>query len=151
MSWFDAIFDTIREVFDRVINVFGRITHFFNWIIDVADYIRKLIMCYIPSLFGWLRAYLDCGVAKIGTFLDCFFYYGLEVFGKIIYLPVALIFYFSDSTDLEQSLWGSIESIDQEINTSTGYHICHYSDSIQTKCYKCNIPKLKKPPIWPVF
>ena len=151
-----TVFDEIREAFTKVYDVFNlvgdvfkRITHFFNYMIDFFNYLRKLFTCYLPSLFEYLGAHLKCGVEKIQSFLDCFFYYALEIFGKIIYLPIMLIFWFSESTDIENSVWKSIEDLDKTIYSFTTIHISHYSDSIQKKCYKCDIPKLKKAPKFP--
>jgi hypothetical protein len=150
------VFDEIQNAFMKVYDIFNLIGDFFknvkiffNNLINFFHYLRKLFTCYLPSLFEWFKAHLDCGVEKIQSFLDCFIYYALEIFGKVIYLPIMLIFWFSESTDIEKSVWESIEDLDKTIYSLTTIHISHYSDSIQKKCYKCNIPKLKKPPIWP--
>jgi hypothetical protein len=116
----------------------------------VFNYVGKMVTCYIPGVFLWSKDHLICGVQKIGSFFDCFIYYAAEIFGKVIYFPVMLIFYFSNSTDLEKSIWDTIENLDQKIYKASGFHICHYSDSIQTKCYKCNVRKLVRAPAWPL-
>lgn len=144
-----SIFDQIGDIFNSIGDVFNRITEFFNYMIKFFDYLRKLFTCYLPNLFEYLGAHLKCGVEKIKSFFDCFIYYILEIYGKVIYFPIMLIFYFSESTDMEKSIWDFIEEMDQMIHKSAGIHICHYSDYIQTKCYKCDVPKLKKAPKFP--
>jgi hypothetical protein len=139
-----------RMLGDTLFDGFNSVKRFFNKLIDFYDYLRKLFTCYLPSLYEYLKAHLICGVDKIQSFLDCFIYYALEIFGKVIYFPIMLIFWFSESTDIEKSVWESIEDLDKTIYSFTTIHICHYSDKIQKKCYKCDIPKLKLPPKWPL-
>jgi len=135
------VFQVIPDTFNKVADLFNQIARFFK-------YMGKIFTCYIPGVMGWLFDHLKCAGDKIGTLFDCFVYYLLEVFGKIIYFPVMLIFWFSNSTDLENKIWDTIEGIDKKIFKSSGLHICHYSDYVIKKCYKCEIRRLVHPPKW---
>jgi predicted PurR-regulated permease PerM len=139
---FGSIFGIIPDIFNKVANIFTSIG-------KVFDYVKKIIMCYIPGVAEWLGDHLKCAISKIQSLFDCFIYYAIEIFGKVIYFPIMLIFYFSNSTDVENAIWNSIERLDRKIYKSTGYHICHYSDSVQNKCYKCSVRKLVHAPKWP--
>ena len=125
--------------------IFETVPDFFNFVGDVVN-------CYLPNTFHWIWDHVTCGFDKIQSLPDCFFYYALEIFGKMLYLPIALIVYFTKSQDTENGIWESIESIDKTIYEASGdykIHISHYSDSINEKCYKCKIRKYKRMPSWP--
>jgi hypothetical protein len=125
-----------------MVNVFTAVSDFFN-------YIGAVVNCYLPNTMGWAFDHVGCAFDKVATLFDCFFYYLLDIFGKILYLPIALIFFFTGMLSVEADIWDSIESVDKTIHDATGLHICHFSDFIQGKCYKCNIRKLKRAPEWP--
>ena len=141
---FADIFGVIPNIFNKVFSIFTGIGAFFV-------YIGKIVTCYIPGLFKWLYQHLVCTISKLQSFFDCFVYYAFEIFCKVLYFPILLFFFFSGLTDLENSIWDNIEQIDIQIHNLTGYHICHYSDSIQDKCYKCKIGPLVRAPRFPSF
>jgi hypothetical protein len=142
---FMDIINPIPRVFNIIFNAFDTLGKFFRWI-------GSIVTCYIPGLLFWLFKHLICMVSKIVSFPDCFFYYALEIFGKILYLPIGIIFFFTGMSKTERQVWRSIEKIDVKIYSATGVHICHYSDAINAKCYKCplEIGPLVHPPDWPL-
>jgi len=140
------------EIFDEVTKGFKRIGKFFVSIGQVFTYIPKLFKYlawyigkvfdnitkafkYIPSVFQWLGSYLTGGVRFITNLNKCFGWYSLDIFGQILYSPVKFLFWLFSLQNIENMLWDYAESIDCMVKKYTGYHLIHYSDSIQDRCY----------------
>lgn len=85
---------------------------------------------------------LFCAMQMIQNFTSCFFWYALDIFGKILYLvPQIFILFLTfigvPAKELETKIWDGLESLDQIVVDASGYHIIHFPKSIRDKCYNC--------------
>jgi len=115
---------------------FTDITGFFvkaaNGIIKIANMIIELINKVI--------FYSKCAFMLLINFfiVPCVFWYILNLFGAIIYLPFAFIFWFIGINDVvEDYLWGTIYVFDEFMHDFSGYHFAHFPDSVNKQCYSC--------------
>lgn len=89
---------------------------------------------------------IKCSVKLLSNFADCFWYYALEILGKLIYFfLVKLWFYiawfgsgFNNAIwKAEDGLWALLEAVDRKAIDSAGFHIIHYPKDIRDQCYNC--------------
>jgi hypothetical protein len=142
------------EIFDEVIKGFKRIGNFFKSIGDIFSYIPRLFsylaayikrvfenitqaFLYIPAVFTWLGSYINCGMKFITNLNKCFGWYSLDALGNILYSPFRFLFWLFSLEYIENMLWGYVENLDCMVKKYTDYHLIHYSDSIQDRCYSC--------------
>jgi hypothetical protein len=140
-----AVFDEVTKGFKRMVNFFKVIGRVFEWIGDLFRYLFWYIghifdnfskaFNYIPRVFQWLGSYLTGGLKFITNLNKCFGWYSLDVLGQTLYSPIKFLFWLFSLQYIEDMLWGYAESIDCMVKKYTGYHLIHYSDSIQDRCY----------------
>lgn len=115
-------------------------------------YFLVQIMIFINVTGEYVFTRLACGVEKAGTFGDCFFYYMIDLIGKVLYLvfisfPIWLIEFitngFIPGKKVEKIMWQRFEAIDRCIFDIAGFHIIHFPKSIRDKCYGCRVLKEK--------
>jgi hypothetical protein len=115
----------------------------------------------------WFAKFFSCMVDTLFALPKCFLWYGLDIAGRILYLPFRFIFFMLDTfisgfesdengnkikifEDFDHSLWCLLDDLDHYIHNKeglgTGMHIIHFQDSIMTKCYKCKIDNVQPPP-----
>lgn len=85
---------------------------------------------------------LFCAMQMIQNFTSCFFWYALDIFGKILYLvPQIFILFFTflgiPATELETKIWNGLESLDRIVVDASGYHLIHFPKSVRDRCYNC--------------
>jgi hypothetical protein len=139
------IFDEMAKGFKRMIAFFKMIGRVFVWIGEFFRYLFEFIVrifknigeafLYIPKVFIWLGSYLTGAVRFIKNLNKCFGWYSLDVLGQILYSPYKFLFWLFSLQYIEKMLWGYAESIDCMFHKYTKYHLIHYSDSIQDRCY----------------
>ena len=141
-------FDGINELingFKRMINFFKTIGRLFEWIGKLFRYLFSFIrrifdnfaeaFKYIPRVFLWLGSYLTGGLRFITNLNKCFGWYFLDVLGQTLYSPIKFLFWLFSLQYIDTMLWDYAESIDCVVKKYTGYHLIHYSDTIQGRCY----------------
>jgi hypothetical protein len=115
-------------------------------------YFLVQIMIFIQITGEYVFTRMACGVEKIETFGDCFFYYMLDLIGKILYLvlitfPIWIIEFVSagciPARKVEKRVLQYFETIDRCIFDMFGFHIIHFSKSVRDKCYGCRVLKEK--------
>lgn len=131
--------------FKRMINFFKLVGRIFGYVGELFRYLFKYIQRvmnniaeafkYIPRVFVWLGSYIAGGMKFITNLNKCFGWYGLDAFGQTLYLPVKFIFWIFGLQEIEKMLWKIVEDIDCMAKKITGYHLTHYPDSIQDRCY----------------
>lgn len=139
------IFDEVGKGFKRMIGFFKMIGKVFEWIGEFFRYLFNFIVRvfnnigeafkYIPRVFTWLGSYLTGGIRFITNLNKCFGWYGLDIIGQILYAPYKFLFWLFSLEYIEKMLWGYAESIDCMVRKYTGFHLIHYSDAIQDRCY----------------
>lgn len=110
-----------------------------NLIPDIFDG----VFTFVVFAISWMM----CLFKNITNLQACMFYYILEIFGIILYLPVRLLLWVAsqfkiDLYPLEQNIWDKIEYLDGVVFNYGGFHICHYPKSIREQCYKCRRVKI---------
>lgn len=93
--------------------------------------------------FELIRTYLVCSVKFLKNLYKCVFYYILSGIGKILYLPVRIILWFSysvfrfDAYGIEKQAWDGLETIDTIFYELFGIHIIYFPKKIRDDCYTC--------------
>lgn len=85
---------------------------------------------------------LFCAMQMIQNLTSCFFWYALDIFGKILYLvPQVFILFFTflgvPARDVETQIWDGLESLDRIVVDATGYHLIHFPKDVRDRCYNC--------------
>jgi len=106
----------------------------------------------IGELLKWsgefIFSYINCGVHYIQNLQRCIFFYMVDSFGQIMYIPIRILlwfmktFLFRDMYPLENMVWDILERADQYIFQYTGVHISHYPKNIRDLCYNCKRMKV---------
>jgi hypothetical protein len=133
------------DAFKKLANVFTVVGKVFGWVGDVCKYLVWYIshifeniaqaFLYIPRVFLWLGSYITGGLRFITNLNKCFGWYFLDMIGQVLYLPVKYLFWLSSMQSIEDMMWKYAEEIDCYVKKLTKYHIIHYPDSIQDRCY----------------
>jgi len=140
-----ACLDDIAQFFKRISNVFSVVGRVFSWVGDLCRYLVWYVghifdniseaFKYIPRIFLWLASYITGGLRFITNLNKCFGWYFLDMFGHVLYSPIKFLFWLFSLTDIEDMIWKYAEEIDCYVKNTTNFHLIHYSDSIQDRCY----------------
>ena len=111
-----------------------------------------MLLAWFPLYIIWLVQNIMCAITRVLNLPKCFLWYGMDIAGKIFYLPFHCLFWVLDSilgigvVNMEYDLWTLLEQMDKYIHDDmgTGYHIIHFPDSAQKLCYTCKIGKFPK-------
>ena len=128
-KFFEPLLKGITKPFTDIAGFFVKAA---NGIIKIANMIIELINKVIY--------YSKCAFMLLINFfiVPCVFWYLLNLFGAIIYLPFAFIFWFVGINDVvEDYLWGTIYVFDEFVHDFSGYHFAHFPDFINKQCYSC--------------
>ncbi len=135
----EGAFNKIKNTFE---NAFKQIADFFNKI--------KEVFVFLGSVFKWTFDHVSCGITWITNFRYCFFWYFLEIIGKILYLPVTLFVWITrqllgfDLRPFVDKFWEYLSELDCLIFSIAGFHIIHYPSDVIAKCYSCEIREFPK-------
>ena len=104
-----------------------------------------VLLVYYGSYF--LFTYIACGVQYITNIPKCFFYYMVDIFFCLIYLPVTLTlfvtsFAFPIVYVIESLIWKYIYKTDIMQYNFTGFRLTRWPKSIRDKCYNCKRLKI---------
>jgi len=87
--------------------------------------------------------YIQCLFKFLRNSYKCFFYYILDLIGKILYIPFSLLFWLSknlfgiDLYPVETRIWKSLELINNFVFSIVGFHIIHFPQKVREDCYSC--------------
>ena len=138
--------------FSEIINGFKRMIGFVNMLVGIGNYLRDLFrylfdyinrivdnvkqsFMFVPSVFVWLASVISGGLKFIINLPKCYMWYFLEAFGQLLYLPIRTLFWMFNLQSIETMAWEFAEKIDCMAKKFTGYHLIHYSNDIQDRCY----------------
>jgi hypothetical protein len=104
-----------------------------------------VLLVYYGSYF--IFTYTICGVQYIINIPRCFFYYLVDIFFQLIYLPVRLIlfcvwFFYNGIYTVESLIWKNIDKADIMQYNFTGIRATRWPKSIRDKCYNCKRLKI---------
>lgn len=68
---------------------------------------------FFVDIFASIESYLLCGIQKIVMLPQCWYYYALEMIGKLYYLPIALIVWLFSLQEVESVVWDTLEEMDR--------------------------------------
>jgi hypothetical protein len=149
------IVNGVTNIMNMVKTIFDCIFAFFNFINEVCSYIGSFSIWLLKDFSPWIGQYFDCVLQKIINIPKCIFWYILDAFIFTVCIPFRfLIWILGIEKFLNNYLWDPMEELDSYIHDSdddklgTGFHIFHFPDSIQDKCYYCKINPIqhKMPP-----
>lgn len=132
----------ITEVVMGIKDIFLGLAREFQEFPQGAYYFGVHVAIFIQYLGVFMFTNLFCAMQMIQNFTSCFFWYALDIFGKILYLvPQVFILFFSllgvPARDIEKQIWDGLESLDRIVVDASGYHLIHFPKSIRDKCYNC--------------
>lgn len=89
-----------------------------------------------------VKSYIACIEKFIVNLYKCFLYYMLDLFFKLLYLPVVFILWIVsqfgiDGYPMEQSVWKTMKTLDNFIYNNAKFHILEFPESIKDDCYRC--------------
>lgn len=126
----------VGKIFAPLIKPFISIGNFF---IKTTNGLFKIINMVL-DLINKVVFYAKCGFMLLINFfiVPCVFWYLLNLFGAIIYMPFAFIFWFIGINDIvEDYVWGTIYVFDEFVHDFSGYHFAHFPDFINKQCFSC--------------
>lgn len=132
----------ITEVVMGIKDIFLGLAREFQEFPQGAYYFGVHVAIFIQYLGVFMFTNLFCAMQMIQNFTSCFFWYALDIFGKILYLvPQIFILFFTllgvPARDIEKQIWDGLESLDRIVVDASGYHLIHFPKSIRDKCYNC--------------
>lgn len=74
---------------------------------------------FFVDIFKAIESYLMCGVQKITRLPQCWYYYALEMLGKLYYLPISLVVWMFSLQKVETMVWDWLEALDRQVYNLT--------------------------------
>jgi hypothetical protein len=104
-----------------------------------------VLLFYYGSYFVF--TYTICGVQYITNLPKCFFYYIVDIFFQLIYLPVRLMLFviwifYNKIYKYESLVWKYIDKADIMQYDFTGIRVTRWPKSIRYQCYNCKRLKI---------
>ena len=134
----------------RINDVFGGIGGIFYGIGITIEGIGKSIglgFYEIGLLFGYIgefiTTYLACIVKMLVNLWSCFFYYIVEMFLQILYLPARIMLWCSkyifgmDLYQREKQAFDGLYDMSYLMYKYTGYHFMYWPKPIRERCFVC--------------
>lgn len=98
----------------------------------------------VVRIFKALFSYLECGFDMVKNLPNCWYYYALNAFGNLLYLPIHIIVWAFSLSEIENAVWDYIEEADDMVHDATGFHFIDFPDSVTKKCYSCKVTPMPK-------
>lgn len=149
-----AIFRIIATFPKRIINIGKGLVNIFKGIGltyygiyygTALAFKDMVLLIYYGSYF--IFTYTVCGVQYIVNLHRCFFYYLVDIFFQLIYLPVRLLlfcawFFYNKIYEVESLIWKNIDKADIMQYNFTGIRVTRWPKSIRDQCYNCKRLKI---------
>lgn len=89
-----------------------------------------------------VKSYIGCIEKFIVNLYKCFLYYMVDLFFKLLYLPVILILWIAslfgvNGYPMEESFWKTMKTLDAFVYNNAKFHILEFPESIKDDCYRC--------------
>ncbi len=90
----------------------------------------------------FVKSYIACIEKFIVNLYKCFLYYMVDLFFKLLYLPVILILWIAslfgiNGYPMEESFWKTMKTLDAFVYNNAKFHILEFPESIKDDCYRC--------------
>jgi hypothetical protein len=143
VKFFKTVPRRVNNVFDGVGGIFygiGEIIEGIGKSIGLGFYEIGLLFAYIGE---FITTYLECIVKMLVNLWSCFFYYIVEMFLQILYLPVRIMLWVSkhifgqDLYDREKQAFDGLYDMSYLMYKYTGYHFMYWPKPIRERCFVC--------------
>ena len=143
VKFFKTIPRRINNVFDGTAGIFygiGEIIEGIGKSIGLGFYEIGLLFAYIGE---FITTYLECIVKMLVNLWSCFFYYIVEMFLQILYLPVRIMLWCSkhifgqDLYEREKQAFDGLYDMSYLMYKYTGYHFMYWPKPIRERCFVC--------------
>lgn len=136
------LINIVTEIVMGIKDIFLGLAREFQEFPQGAFYLGVHLAIFIQYLGVFVFTNLFCAMQMIQNFTSCFFWYALDIFGKILYLvPQVFILIFSlfgiPAREMEKNIWDALESVDRLVVDMSGYHLIHFPKSVRDRCYNC--------------
>ena len=89
-----------------------------------------------------VKSYIACIEKFIVNLYKCFLYYMVDLFFKLLYLPVILILWIAslfgiNGYPMDESFWKTMKTLDAFVYNNAKFHILEFPESIKDDCYRC--------------
>lgn len=136
------LINIVTEIVMGIKDIFLGLAREFQEFPQGAFYLGVHLAIFIQYLGVFVFTNLFCAMQMIQNFTSCFFWYALDIFGKILYLvPQVFILIFSlfgiPAREMEKNIWDALESVDRLVVDMSGYHLIHFPKNVRDRCYNC--------------
>ena len=136
------LINIVTEIVMGIKDIFLGLAREFQEFPQGAFYLGVHLAIFIQYLGVFVFTNLFCAMQMIQNFTSCFFWYALDIFGKILYLvPQVFILIFSlfgiPAREMEKNIWDALESVDRSVVDMSGYHLIHFPKNVRDRCYNC--------------
>jgi hypothetical protein len=89
-----------------------------------------------------------CGLKMLFSLPFCAFFYMMDIFGQILYMPIRILLFLIYSSvskniyELETYVWKQIRAMDNIVFENIGYYLTRWPKNIRDQCYNCKRLKL---------
>jgi hypothetical protein len=90
---------------------------------------------YIVKVGEWSILAFQDTIKFFTNFTGCFFWYTLDIIGKILYLIPQFIFWLFDLQDIEKQIWEFMHKISCKVYEFTSFHLIYFPQDVINKCY----------------
>jgi hypothetical protein len=143
MCFFETIPGRVNNIMAGMDNTFQGIEEQYNLLLKAAALGTKETNRLLNYSVVFINMYFKCAVKFITNLYKCLFYYMVDAFGRLLFLPLKLIlFVFSkfinfDPVAIETKIWKGLEVIDEIVFSIMQFHIIYFPASIRKDCYTC--------------
>lgn len=143
VKFFNTVPRRVNNVFDGIGGIFYGIGVTIEGIgksIGLGFYEIGLLFAYIGE---FITTYLECIVKMLINLWSCFFYYIVEMFLQILYLPVRIMLWCSkhifgiDLYQREKQAFDGLYDMSYLMYKYTGYHFMYWPKPIRERCFVC--------------
>ena len=138
------LINIVTEIVMGIKDIFLGLAREFQEFPQGAFYLGVHLAIFIQYLGVFVFTNLFCAMQMIQNFTSCFFWYALDIFGKILYLvPQVFILIFSlfgiPAREMEKNIWDALESVDRLVVDMSGYHLIHFQKAFVTDAITVNV------------
>ena len=106
---------TIKESEQKTTKQFTQLTKQMKQMIGKITHVLDSIIQYIVDIMKTIESFLACGVQKLMNLPQCWYYYALDMFGRLLYLPISFFCWVFSLQQEEEKVWNTLEELDQYV------------------------------------
>lgn len=143
MCFFETVPQRVNNIMAGMDNVFQGIEEQYALILKAAAMGAKETNKLVNYSVIFINMYFKCAVKFALNLYKCFFYYMLDAFLRLLFLPVKLLlivfskFINFDPEAIETKIWKGLDVLDTIVYSTLHFHIIYFPKSIREDCYTC--------------